>query len=153
MEHIFARPPGIPRLRVKTSFDAEKRPTLTQQHMAAACDINNIVAKYQRTGAIDHFAKHGASYGFVPAVDFHEAMEIVRHGNQVFADLPSSLRERFGHDPAAFLEFVQNPDNKAEMAALGLVRQETAPTVAAPPVEGSREPEPPVEGSREPENG
>lgn len=138
MDMVFARPPAIPRKRVQTHFDAELRPSLTQQHMKDTVDINNIVSRYQRTGAIDHFTKHGASYGEVPAVDFREAIEIVRHGQQLFADLPSSLRERFNHSPEEFLAFVQNPDNKDEMADLGLLRQEAAPTVAAPPVETPR---------------
>lgn len=133
IEPVLSRPSSLPRRRVQTSFDPETRPSLAQQHQAASCDINNIVAKYQRTGAVDHYAKHGGTYGYVPAVDFREAMEIIKHGETVFADLPSSLRERFHQDPGEFLEFVQNPDNGEALADLGLVERPTAPTVQAPP--------------------
>lgn len=140
MKTVHAHPPGIPRQRVRTHFDAELNPSRTQQHMKETVDINNIVARYQRTGALDHFNKHGATYGEVPSVDFREAMEIVRHGQHLFADLPSSLRERFNHSPEEFLAFVQNPENRDEMADLGLLRPEAATTVAAPPVETPPEP-------------
>ena len=38
--------------------------------------------------------------------------------------LPSSLRSRFGNDPAAYLDFVSNEENKPEMAKLGLLTPE-----------------------------
>jgi phage internal scaffolding protein len=130
---------------VQTVFDAEARPTRTQQHMAKACDINNIMAKYQRTGAIDHFTKYSAQYGDVPAITFHEALEQVRHAQSMFDELPASLRDHFNHDPGAFLDFVQNDPDPAELEALGLVKRAEPTLTPAPDPNAARAPAP--EGS------
>ena len=41
---------------------ATSKPSLTKQSFTKECDINNIMKKYQKTGAIDHVNKHEASY-------------------------------------------------------------------------------------------
>ena len=113
-----------PRKRVSIKFKKRGR---TKQEFKKQCDINEIVKRYQRTGALDHFAKHGGRYMDVTPTSFHEAMNIVVEAEQMFADLPSSLRARFENDPAEFLEFVQNPENQDEMRDLGLMEGPVAP--------------------------
>lgn len=93
----------------------------TKQSFKAECDINNIMAKYQKTGSLAHAQQHQGEYGFASAVSFHEAMNIVTQAEQMFASLPSTLRNRFSNDPGAYLDFVQNPDNEDEMRELGLL--------------------------------
>lgn len=92
----------------------------TKQSFKKECDINVIMARFEKTGALSHFARHAPSYGFAPAVTFHESLEIVRRGTEMFMDLPGKVRARFGNDPAQFLEFVQDENNADEMLALGL---------------------------------
>jgi phage internal scaffolding protein len=41
----------------------------------------------------------------------------------MFNDLPSSIRSRFGNDPAAFLDFVNDEGNADEMIKLGLIEK------------------------------
>ena len=106
-----------------------KQPTRTKQEFAAECDVNNIVAKYQRTGSLDHFARYAPQYGEVPAVDLAEAFELVKNAKQMFDDLPSSVRDYVDQDPVRFLEFVQDENNVDKMAEFGLV--ERAPEAVA----------------------
>lgn len=113
-------------------------PTRAKQSMKAECDINNIMAKYQRTGAVTHFSKHSPQYGYAPATEFREALEIVREGEALFKALPSKIRNKFENDPAQFLEFVQNPENLDEMRELGLANPR-APEAPAAPVEPPKE--------------
>ncbi len=101
----------------------------TKQASRDECDINWIMRKYVKTGLIDHFAVHGAEYGFASSVDFHEAMNIVTKADQMFDALPGKVRARFGGDPAEFLDFVQNPENHAELVKLGLADGEVPPEV------------------------
>ncbi len=122
--------------RVSVTFTGTGR---AKQSFKAECDINNILKKYQKTGALMHLAKHGAQYGDATAVSFTEAMQIVTDAQTMFEDLPSSLRTRFANDPAQFMDFVQTPGNEDEMRELGLLplkseqSLETTPaTVAAP---------------------
>lgn len=97
-----------------------------KQSFKTECDINFIMQKYQKTGAITHFNTRQPQYGYAAAVDFREALDIVKTGTEVFNALPSSLRTKFENDPALFLEFVQNPANADEMVALGLREPQTA---------------------------
>lgn len=117
---------GRDRLRVQVDASGGGR---TRQSFKAECDINNLVAKYQKTGAVDHFAAHGAQYATVPAVSFTAAMNLVTSAQQMFNDLPSKLRKKFGNSPRNFLEFVQDPDNADEMRELGLAENVLAPGV------------------------
>lgn len=94
--------------------------THTKQSMRDECDINNILKKFKRTGAIAHAAKHAGSYMDVSPLEFHEAMNIVAKATEMFADLPSRLRQRFSNNPASFLEYVQDEKNLPEMMELGL---------------------------------
>lgn len=100
--------------------------TRTKQSMAADCDINNIMKKYQRTGLIDHVAKHGAEYAEASSLTYHDAMNLKTKADQMFSDLPSTTRKRFHHDPAQFLEFVQDDENLEEMEELGLLNEDAS---------------------------
>lgn len=108
------------RSRVQITFPDQGRTRLDQQD---ECDINQIIAKFQKTGAFDHANNHEDNYGFASDLTFQDAMQTVATANSMFADLPSSLRNKFHHDPAEFLSFVQNDDNTAEMAELGLLSE------------------------------
>jgi len=92
----------------------------TKQSFKAECDVNNIVAKYQRTGILAFNEKHEARYFDTTGIEFAHAMQVVAEGNQMFADLPSSMRKRFHNDPVAFMEFVHNPANFDEGVKLGI---------------------------------
>lgn len=136
--------PAIPRnnnwLRRRVAVTTPAGSEGAKQHFKKECDINFIVDQYQRTGAIYHFNTRQPQYGFAEAVDFREALEIVKQGQSVFDALPSSLRSKFENDPARFLEFVQNPANAEEMAQLGLrapvtPRETEALAAAAPAAE------------------
>ncbi len=103
--------------RVVLEFPADEG--RTRQSMSAECDINNIMAKYQKSGAVTHFSRHAGRYAFATGLDFHEAMNVVTEGQRMFLDLPSSLRARFG-TAEEFLDFVQDEANGDEMIDLGL---------------------------------
>lgn len=126
---------------VRVSLDFAGDPGVTKKSMAADCDINNILSRFNATGAISHINTRQGIYDFVEAVDFHTAMNIVREGERVFMELPASLRARFDNDPAMFLDFVTNPENSEEATKLGLV------TPADPLPAGSQTPAAPVSGS------
>lgn len=105
---------------VSVNVSGESR---TKQSFAQECDINHIMAKYQKTGAITHFAKHSPQYGIANGQTFQDAMNLVCEAQEMFNDLPSSIRSRFGNDPAAFLDFVNDEGNADEMIKLGLIEK------------------------------
>lgn len=91
------------------------------QSFKEECDINNIMAKFQRTGALEWVQKYEGQYGDVTGVTFESAMQTVMKAQEMFDDLPSSVRDRFANNPAAFLEFLGDEGNRAEAERLGLV--------------------------------
>jgi hypothetical protein len=130
---------------------------VTKQEFQKDCDINRIMAKYQKTGVINHLSKWGEQYGEIPATDLMEAHLISERAGEMFRELPSSLRNKFEGDPVKFLQFVQDPENVGELGELGLLRGEPPeppqPTKPAekPPVE--TEAKTPENGSEEPSGG
>ena len=99
--------------------------------MKAECDINNIMRKFEKSGIVDHLSKYDGRYGqFIGAPEYHEAMNQVAEAAEMFMEIPAKIRKRFNNDPAEFLEFVQNEDNRDELVSMGLAR---APTPAPEP--------------------
>jgi len=91
------------------------------------CDINRIMAKYQLSGAIDWVAKHEGSYADVTGHSFESAMETILKAQSLFGELPSSVRNRFQNNPAAFFDFMHDPENSEEMVKLGLATRRPDP--------------------------
>lgn len=111
--------------------------TRTQQQFKDDCDINLIMAKYIKTGVLDHQREHGAEYGFASSDTFRDSMEIVSKANSMFEDLPSSIRSKFENNPAKFLDFVQDPKNLKQMQEMGLANKSNPPETPLLPNNGA----------------
>lgn len=100
-------------------------PSRTQQSFKDETNINNIMAKYQKTGLLDHVNEHGASYGDQPTAEsFHDAMNLVAGTNSLFEALPSSARDLFENDPSLFLEYVSDEDRRNALINEKKINQE-----------------------------
>jgi len=116
-------------------------PSKTKQEFKDDCDINRILAKYQRTGALSHYAKYAATYGDFSSCDYQTAQNTILRAEKMFAELPSSIRNLVA-TPNGFLDFVQNPANAEKMRELGLTNTPSSPIV--PPPADSKPPSDPV---------
>lgn len=96
-------------------------PGRTKQAFREECNINTIMAKYQRTGLIEAVNKIQPQYADVAGVDFHFCMDQLVKAQEMFLELPSSVRKRFHNDPGEFLSFVGDPANRDEAVKLGLI--------------------------------
>ena len=110
-----------------------------RQSMKAECDINTIVARYQKTGFIGHVMRGVPRYADVTTVtDYRDAIDRVRKANDVFMSLPAKVRAEFRNDPAEFLDYIGKAENLDALAARGLIVKEpiaagsSAPAGAAP---------------------
>lgn len=107
-----------PRSRVQLAFpESEGR---TKQSHAEESNINIILAKYIKTGILEHVKEHTSNYGFATSDDFHTSMNIILKAQDMFDDLPSATRKKFANRPENFLDFVQDPKNEQEMFDMGL---------------------------------
>ncbi len=136
----------VPHTAVLKTF---RLPSRAKQSFQEESEINNIMAKYQKTGMLGHVAKYGPRYADLPPQeDYHAAMNIVAGANTMFEELPSSIRYKFENDPAKFLEFCEdeeNIDEMREMGILALVDIPDEPELDLKAPKGADEPEPPEE--------
>lgn len=107
-------------------------PSMTQQQFKDEADINYIVSMYDSSGVMPTF--HGDGQPAQPVFgDFaslpdnaQEMYNRLIEAKNNFDNLPLEVRKRFNYDPAAFLEFVDNPENLDELVAMGLATKTTA---------------------------
>ena len=132
-------------MSIRTRYDAEvvrptinSGPTVTKQSMKEECDINNILARYVKTGLLTPVVKRPPMFMDVSNVgDYRTAVENVQQAQELFANLDSGTRARFNNDPAEFLDFAVDNDNRDELRELGLLPK------ADTPVEEEGAPDPP----------
>lgn len=116
--------------------DADFHPSrsLTIQADAEDLDINNIMARYLKTGLVPSTRAQGF-FGDASALPtFMEAQQVLIDAQMAFEALPAKVRDRFHNDPARFLEFLGDKDNESEARALGLLQ----PLPEASPPEGPK---------------
>ena len=107
-------------------------PSMTQQQFKDEADINYIISMYDSSGVMPTF--HGDGQPAQPVFgDFaslpdnaQEMYNRMIEAKNNFNSLPLEVRKRFNYDPAAFLDFVDNPENLDELVAMGLATKTTA---------------------------
>lgn len=105
--------------------------TKTDQSFKKDCDVNVIVAKFMKTGQISHINKRQGFYADVSEIpDLLGAQQILRDAEQAFADLPATVRKRFGNSPEALLEFLSDENNREEAIKMGLIPEAEKPAVS-----------------------
>jgi len=108
-----------------TTFDPKE--DRTQQQFREDADLNVMIRRFG-IGVVAAAPVSAAFGDFSTVVDFHSAMDAVARAREEFNALPAELREEFGNDPGALLDFMSDASNYDEAVELGLA-------VARPPVE------------------
>ncbi|AXL14418.1 internal scaffolding protein [Microviridae sp.] len=85
------------------------------------------MAKYQKTGLIDHVQRYKGQYGDVSGADFKSAQDLVAEQKTIFYELPSSVRAEFDNDPAEYLDLLVQDDGPAILQDLLNPAPEPAP--------------------------
>jgi len=121
-----------PKQRVQISFPQNS--PYTKQEFKDESDINILMAKYISTGQLPDMREDSPQYLDATGYDYQVAMEFVAGANTLFHELPSTIRSRFGNNPAEFLDFCSHEKNRPEMAEMGLLKPQAAwvNTLAAP---------------------
>lgn len=116
--------------------------SLTRQSEAGACDINRIMATYEKTGVLPEGKMSGVFADVSEYPSYQDVMQHIAEASSIFSHLPAALRTRFDNDPAVFLDFASNPQNEDEMRRIGLL-----PALEEPvPVPKAEDPPAPVGG-------
>lgn len=122
-------------LKIKKGYEQVKPvqyfctgPTMTKESEAAACNINNIMKKYEKGELIEHMNANPGRYEDLPGgMDYQLALNLAIRAKDSFEALPGTLRAKFNNDAETFLEFMENPENDDEKISLGLIAPETEP--------------------------
>lgn len=108
------------------SFDqAEGR---TKSEFKQECDVNRVLGKWRQHGFIEHVTKAQAVYGdFTNVGDYMSAMLRVQAAQEAFATLPARVRDHVDNDPAKFIDWALNPENRDELEQFGLLEAPPRP--------------------------
>lgn len=95
-----------------------------QQHFKERCNINNILASYEKNGMITHLNRNTPQYGdYSKLKNFKESLDLVQTMDSLFMSLPPRVRSRFQNDPAQLIDFMNNESNREEAIKLGLIEK------------------------------
>ncbi|QCQ84615.1 internal scaffolding protein [Blackfly microvirus SF02] len=101
---------------------------VTRQEFADECDINVLMAQYERTGVLNHFNSVAPQYLDVSDVpDLQRSIAIVEAAETAFMTLPAKVRREFDNDAVKFVAFAQDPANLESMREWGLAAPEAVP--------------------------
>lgn len=134
----------------RTGF-ASTDPSKTQQSFAAEADINNILAKFLKTGELN-ITGHPTYQDVPEEFDLQNAMVTAYQVEQAWNELPTAVRNIL-KDPRTFADYVDHCLKNGDiepLRELGLAKPSEPPTAApeppkpATPMGGSVPPIPPV---------
>ena len=114
--HQFNRPPD-------RGTDPSQWEDLARQSERHVANINQIMARYEKTGIIpiqnpETFFADVSELG-----DYRTALHQIREAESVFLNLPAEYRERFDNEVGEFLDFALDPENLNEMVEMGLIEE------------------------------
>jgi len=124
----------------KSAYSTKQKQTITfpsnsrwtKQSFKDECDINTIMGRYMRTGEMPMINVSYPQYLDVTGADFQAHMNVIAGAQSLFNELPSDVRTRFKNDPAQFLDFVSNENNRLELAQMGLLSHEITSSILTP---------------------
>lgn len=117
------------------------KPSKTDTSFKDQCDINKIMAKFKKTGQINHLAKRQGVFADVSQMpDLLQYNEKLTELKSTFGHVPAAARKKFDNDPLKMANWLKDPANKEEAIKLGLL-------VAPPQEAGETKPEGAVEGA------
>lgn len=96
-------------------------PSLTRQEFAEECDINTIMERYEKGGAISHVNRHEPRYldtTLYPGLQ--ASMDLFREAAREFNALPAQVRREFDNDPQKFVDFASDSANVDKLREWGL---------------------------------
>lgn len=101
-------------------------PTKAQQQFKEETDINTIVERFGLTGQLPTDVRMPISGDFTGLSTYQDALNALNQARASFDTMPATVRARFNNDPAAFVAFCDDENNRDEARRLGLLVPEPA---------------------------
>lgn len=90
-----------------------------EQNHKDEVNINNIVKRHGADIIAQTNAVMALQYDDLPSNDFQETMNMILKGQQAFDTLDSKTRAEFENNPAKYMDYVHNPENRDAMIERG----------------------------------
>lgn len=103
---------------------------ITEQHHKPVCNINSIMARYNKTGLLPITSRLAQFADVSGVTTYHEAVEKCREVNNLFAELPSAVRKEFRNDPGELIQFLSDENNREKAIELGLIERPVVDNVS-----------------------
>ena len=109
-------------------LDCSSEPSFTRQEFKDECDINVLMATYEKTGMLPAFNPKSPDYLDVSEIpDLRESMEVVKRAEAAFMTLPAKVRQEFDNSAAAFVDWMNSDPDRDKLKEWGLLTPEPAP--------------------------
>lgn len=103
-------------------------PSMTRQEFAKECDINVLMAHYEKNAVMPPVNGREPAYFDASTVpDFREALDIAREAQDAFMRVPAATRKELDNDVHRFVEYAQDPANLEQMRKWGLAEPAVVP--------------------------
>lgn len=108
-------------LRIRRQIDCSE-PVLTDQSSKNACDINVIMANYNKTGMFSHVSLQQPQYIDNTTIpNLEQAFSIARIASDMFMELPAYIRKLMDNNPANLENFIADNENKEILQKYGIL--------------------------------
>lgn len=107
--------------RPETGIDCSE-PILTDQSFSQSCDINVIMAQYQKTGLLPSFKEREPRYiDNTETPDLMQAFDIAHAALDHFNALPAEVRKAMENNPANLETFIADPTHQEFLVKHGVL--------------------------------
>lgn len=109
-------------LRQRVSIDVSS-PILTEQQHKNSCDINYIVAQFQKTGIFPPNTKIANYLDNTSTPALEDAFRTVSEAQESFLDLPANIRRLMDNDPSKMEDFLRDDANTDILLKYGIIEE------------------------------
>lgn len=103
-------------------------PSMAKQEFKDECDINVLMARYEKDGLPPGLTTATPSYIDCTEIpSLREAMDIFINAEAAFMSLSANVRKEFDNDPLKFVEYASDKANLPKMREWGLAPPEPEP--------------------------
>lgn len=97
-------------------------PSMTRQEFADECDINILMAHYEKNAVLPPQNRREPQYFDASSVpDFRDALDIAREAEEAFMRVPAHVRKELDNDVYKFVEYCQDSKNDENLRKWGLL--------------------------------
>lgn len=105
-------------------YEPNDKPNPTKQEFKHECDVNVIVARFQKTGIAPPAVGIENYLDVSEMTDYKQAVDMLMAAEDDFKKLPMKIKEEVGNTAQGLLDYVADENNKQQLIDWGLLEGE-----------------------------